>query len=276
MKGIILAFAMGGLVLPVWGQDRGGGQEGQDKDLIGESKAPVILKKVQGVVAKAKGYHASETVTTPQMGRGGQGGGETPSFEGIVVKDVAAMKGSAELYAKATTVLVKSKQGQFLPPSSFNGQEGTIAGSFRNPAVVMAEYLRFAATAFYDGDEAVEGIDCRIVATTADERTLADQIKEISANMGELKRFGVGDISGYVDKKSSTSSYKAWVGKTDLKVYRLEWHLELIVDKDKIPGGFGQGLPDKIEASVEIKISKYDEELDWDWPKEIKAKFGVK
>jgi hypothetical protein len=262
-----------------WAQDDAKAEKKQDdkkqEDKIGKKKAPEALKLAGAEMAKKKGYHAGEKITLPQLG--GQGGGQEPSFDGIVLKDICAMKGSAEVYAKQAVTLVKNTQGQFVDPEQLQGAEQTIAASFRNPWIFVQEVTsRFAATSGFGNDEAVDGVDCKVAETFADEKTTQEQIKEVSSRIGQLRQYGVRDISGFTDKKASNSSYKVWIGKTDLLIRKIEWTLTIAIDKNKIPGGFGQQMPDKVEAKTELTFSKYDESLDWEWPKEIKAKFGVK
>ena len=110
----------------------------------------------------------------------------------------------------------------------------------------------------------------------ADERTLKSQVKEFSGNVGELKRYGVSDISPYIDLKRSTSRYFVSVGKSDLLLYRVEWKLKLIVKKNAIPPGVPVEIPNKIEVTMELGLSGYGEELKMDIPKFIQRWSGIK
>jgi len=304
MKRVAIAMAMAWIVVPAWCQDGMGGGKDEKKqedkpaaaeDKIGKSKGPEILKKTAAELAKKKGYHADEKVTIPALGGRGGGQGQEPSWEGVVLikGDLASMKGSAEICAKGAVTLVKDTKGAFVEPDKLQGQAAGQAGAFKNPQVLLGEVFRFAATSYTGNDEAVDGVDCKIVETTADPKTTEEQIKSTldraaksmggggggggGGGQGPMGGMGgmLGNLANYVNKKESTSGYKVWIGKKDLLPYKCEWTLTIVVDKDKIPGGFGAQVPEKIEAATEVKISKYDEALEIDWPKEIRAKFGI-
>ncbi len=291
---MLLAFSL--LVVPAWGQDEKRDAKQDEKkpeDKIGKMKAPETLKKALPEITKKKGYHVNEKVTIPALGgRGGGGQAQEPEFEGVVLKgDLAAMKGALEVYAKGPVTLVKNTKGEFVDPEKLTGQEAQQGTAFKNPALLVAEVFHFLATSAFTNDEAVEGVDCKIVETFADPKTTEDQIKRLldriskqipdqggggggGGGMGGMGGM-LGQLSNYVDKKASSSTYKMWLGKNDLLPYKIEWTLTIVVDKAKIPGGFGAQVPDKLEAMTVLKISKYDEALEVDWPKEIRAKFGI-
>src|SRR5437016_2971159 len=93
------------------------GQDKKDVDKIGKDKAPVVLKKALAEIQKKKSSaisEAAEMATGPRK--------VTNTFDGILKKDFAAAKGSAEIYAKGATMLVNTG-GRFDPPDDLQGQE---------------------------------------------------------------------------------------------------------------------------------------------------------
>src|SRR6266404_4495826 len=82
--GLALFLATGA----AWSQDK------KDADKIGKDKAPVILKKALAELQKKKSAAISESAEVATGPRK-----VTNTFEGILKKDFAAAKGSAEIYA---------------------------------------------------------------------------------------------------------------------------------------------------------------------------------
>ncbi|HEV3028005.1 MAG TPA: hypothetical protein VG457_10560, partial [Planctomycetota bacterium] len=77
------------------------GQDKKDGDKIGKDKAPVVLKKALAEIQKKKGCAISEAA---EMATGPRKVSNT--FDGVLRKDFAAVKGSAEVYARGATMLV--------------------------------------------------------------------------------------------------------------------------------------------------------------------------
>ncbi len=250
-------------------------------DKIGTTKAPEILKKVASELSKKKGYHVTEQTVLPQV-PGGGGGGGLPSaddlkFEGIVKKDCAALKGGAEAWCKGALILIRTKQGKYVEVKELSDDEKRIAGAVRNPAVIIADIFRFGGASSFTGEETIQEIDCKIAETWADQKTAEEHLKEVVKFIPIPKQFaGNMDITQFLDKKKSSSAYKAWVGKETLLFHRVEWTITAVIDKGKIPGGYGDRLPDKVELKIELVIKDYDKDLEIEVPKEITAKLGWK
>lgn len=240
----------------------------QDEDKIGKEKAPGIVKKSTGEVGKKKGMHFTEAVSVSAMQD------QSSNFDGVLKKDFAAAKGSAEIYAKGAQYLVRSG-GTFVNPDKLQGQDGIAAGSFRNPYLFLQEVAKLAGTASWGNDADVDGVACKVADLVADEATVKAQIKEFADNLPSQAR-QYGDVSGYIDSKKTTSTYKVYIGKKDLLIYKIEWVLKPVIKENSLPPNVPvQGLDD-LEAKTELAFSKYEEELDVEIPKEIQQKFGVK
>jgi hypothetical protein len=258
----ILTFALLIMASPIFAQE---------EDLIGSKKASSILPKAVKEVLKKEGYRFTETIQVTGFQD------QKVDFRGQTrkKKSFAAAQGSAEVYAKGVSYLVRSGE-TFLPPDKMQGAEGTSAAMFRNPIFYLLEVRKLARGAQWGEDADVGGQACIVAELSADERTLKSQVKEFGGNVGELKRYGVSDISPYIDLKRSTSDYFVSVGKSDLLLYRVEWKLKLMVKKNAIPPGVPVEIPSKIEVSMELVLSGYGDELELDIPKFIQRWSGVK
>ena len=115
-------------------------QDKKDTDKIGKDKAPVVLKKALAEVQKKKSAAVAETA---ELTAGPQ---KVPpsKFEGVMHKDFAAVKGSAEIYARGSTYLV-NLGGRFDPPDELQGQEGFGAQSYKNPSLLLDELNKVAS-----------------------------------------------------------------------------------------------------------------------------------
>lgn len=240
----------------------------QDEDKIGKDKAPGIVKKATAEVAKKKGMHFTEAVSISAMQD------QSSTFDGVQKKDFAAAKGSAEIYAKGAQYLVRSG-GTFVNPDKLQGQDGVAAGSFRNPYLFLQDVAKLAGTASWGNDAEVDGVACKVADLVADEATVKAQIKEFSDNLPQQAR-QFGDVSNLIDSKKTTSTYKVYIGKKDLLIYKIEWVLKPVVKENALPPQVPMDQLEGLEAKTELTFKKYDEELDIDIPKEIQQKFGVK
>jgi hypothetical protein len=248
-------------------------------DKIGTSKAPEILRKSAVELAKKKGYHVVEKFTPPgrRGGRGGGMGGEAatePVFEGLVKKDFAALTGAAEVYCRGSVYLTRNAKGLYIDPKDLPDEnDQLLVGSARNPAVIVADILRFGQAAAFTSEEKLGEIECKVAETWADAPTTEQHIKDAVKHVRLPREAGMIDVMNLVDKKKSSSSFKVWVGKEDLLFHKIEWTITAFVDKTK---PFTERFPDKYEAKYALDIKDYDKDTEIELPKEIRAKFGIK
>jgi hypothetical protein len=238
------------------------------EDKIGKEKAPAIVKKSSGEMGKKKGFHftSAGTISGPRS--------QSTSFEGVQKKDFAAARGSAEVYAKGAAYLVHS-DGKFISPDKLSGAEALPAASFRNPSLFLHEISYLSATASWGNDAEVDGYACKTADLVADEKVLKQQIKEFAELLGSQFR-QLGDVSSLIDPKKTTSHYKVYIGISDLLIYKIEWILKPVVKANSgIPTTSVPNL-DNLEATTGVTLSKFDEDLEIEIPKEIKARFSVK
>lgn len=243
-----------------------------DEDALAKLKPPHALSKAQPVWARKKGCHVKLEMTSTLLSTELKGI-EKAEFEGKLVRDFVALRGSAELYARGPEKLIRQDK-DFVEPRRATGRVNRIASMVRNPAIVVAELFRFPAGAQYGADEKVDGVECRILETKADEKTMVDQIKEVSGNLKALEAYYIKDLTAVTDRKNSTSAYKVWLSKSTLLPARLDWTLTIVVNKKAIPFGADE-VPDQFEAAYIYLFPKYDTELEIQVPPAVKAKLGA-
>lgn len=244
-----------------------------DEDKIGKLKAPQVLVKVQAAWAKKKGCHFKEGIVSTLLARE-PGQEATAQFDGILVKDFAAFRGSAEAWARGKEKLIKAKDGNFVEPRKADVATNRTGSILRNPWLIVNELTRFAGLAAFGGEEKVGETECTIVETAADEKSVMEQIKEVTGDLKSLEQFYIRDMSTVADRKKSTSLYKAWISRADLLVAKLEWTLTIAMNKKSIPFDEDK-IPDQIEIRYTMHFTKYDSELEMELPPAVKRYFKM-
>ncbi len=242
-------------------------------DKIGKMKAPETLLKSRQAWLKRKGCHVKESIDSPVLSKDGSTNG-TSAFEGRIIRhaEFAALRGPCEAYAKGRDLLIKDPQGEYRDPLKFEGEENRTAAMIRNPVLVMNEGYQFFATAAWTKDEKIGDLDCKVAETAADPKNTLEHIKEVSARMNTPWKQWVKDIAAFCDRKKSSSTYTMWINKDDLSVVKIEWVLDMVIDKKSIPpfGGGTDRIPDQIKSTFTIEYSKYDADLEIDVPAGVK------
>lgn len=273
---LALFLAAGPLPAPSFAKASEDKQEKKDAgDKIGKDKAPTVLKKALAEVQKKKSAAISETA---EMATGPRK--VTNTYDGILKKDFAAAKGSAEVYARGATLLVNTG-GRFDPPDQIQGQEALGAQSFKNPSLLIDEIGRVASLPQFGPDEVVDGKDCKTVEMLADPALLKAQLREFGERLNAAFRNQIGfggaqlfDIRNAVDEKGSMATYHVCIGKDDLLVYRIQWVIRPKIKPGALPPMVR--LPEDMDQKVDVKFSKWDEDVPFDIPAVVKAKLGVK
>lgn len=245
------------------------------QDKIGKDKAPTVLKKALAEVAKKKSAaftELAELTAGPQR--------VPPSnFEGVLRKDFAAAKGSAEIYAKGGTYLV-NLGGRFDPPDKVEGQEGFGVQSYKNPSILLDELGRIASPPQFGPDEVVDGKDCKVVDVATDPALLKQHLKEFGDRLNNAMRgqnggFGqVFDLRNAMDEKNTASSYHICIGKDDLLIYRIDYVIRPKIKPGALPAQVP--LPKDMMQKIDVHLSKWDAEVAFDIPAVIKTKWGIK
>jgi hypothetical protein len=244
-----------------------------DEDKIGKLKPPQVLGKAQAAWLKKKGCHFKEDAVSTLLARDG-GGEATANFEGKLQKDFAAFTGAADAYARGKDKLIKARDGSYVEPRKADAALNRTGSILRNPWLTVNELARFAAPAAFAGEEKVGEADCTIVETAADEKSVQEQIKEVTGDLKSLEQYFIRDMSAVADRKKSSSLYKAWISKTDLLVAKVEWTLTIVMNKNAIPFDKDQ-VPDQIAIKYTMHFTKYDTELELDIPAPVKRYFKL-
>jgi hypothetical protein len=253
----------------------GSGQDKKEVDKIGKDKAPTVLKKALAEIQKKKGSAIAEST---EMATGPRKLSNT--FEGVLRKEVAGVKGSAEVYAKGATMLVNTG-GRFDPPEDIQGQDALGAQSFRNPSLLIDEVGKNAAPQQFGQEESVDGKDCKSIDMLADAAQLRAQLKEWGERLNKTFKNQIGfagaqvfDLRNAMDEKASSASYHVCVGKDDLLVYRIQWVIRPKIKPGALPPMVR--LPEDMDQKVDVKFSKWDEDVPFDIPAVVKAKLGIR
>jgi hypothetical protein len=245
------------------------------QDKVGKDKAPVVLKKALAEVQKKKSsaiWESAELVAGPRRA-------PASVFEGVLRKDFAAVKGAAEVYGKGAVYLV-NLGGRFDPPDAVEGQEAAAAMSFRNPSLLLEELGRNSSPPQFGPDETVDGKDCKAVDIALDPALTKQYLKEFGDRMNKVMRginggFGqVFDLKNAMDEKNTAGSYHVLIGKEDLMIYRINFVVRPKIKPGALPKEFP--VPDDMMQKIDVKFSKYDEEIPFDIPAVVKAKWGIK
>lgn len=240
----------------------------QAADKVGKDKAPVVALKALAEVQKRKGAAVSETCELGALQQ------TTATYQGILRRDFVAVKGTTEIYARGKMVIVRTGD-RYDQAANLRGEEALPVASFRNPAVMFADASRAAASATYQDDETLEGKDCKVVSLTGDARLVKEHLQEVAEVVqrqltGAAAAIYSGNLTSYLDEKLSSSKFTLWVGKSDLLIHKMAWVLE----SETKPTPFVQ--PFKITRKIEARLTQWDEDVAFDIPGPIKAKFGIK
>jgi hypothetical protein len=77
-----------------------------------------------------------------------------------------------------------------------------------------------------------------------------------------------------LDEKGSMATYHVCVGKDDLMIYRIQYAIRPKIKPGSAPPMVR--LPEDLDQKVDVKFSKWDEDVPFDIPGVVKTKLGVK
>jgi hypothetical protein len=253
-----------------------GAQDKKEVDKIGKDKAPVVLKKALAEVQKKKSAaikEVAELTAGPQRI-------PASTFEGVLKKDFAAVKGASEVYAKGSIYLV-NLGGRFDPPDQVEGQDAFAAQSYKNPSVILEELGRNSSLPQFGPDEMVDGKDCKVVDVVTDGPLLKQHLKEFGERLNRSMRGMTGiagaqifDMKNAIDEKNTPSTYHVCIGKDDLLIYRIDYVIRPKVKPGALPTQIP--LPNDMMQKIDVSFSKWDEDVPFEIPGFIKGKFGIK
>ncbi len=154
------------------------------------------------------------------------------------------------------------------------GKDNGLPLSTRNPWSIYDEGLKFAATGKWTGSEQYAGVDVKVLETTGDAAQL-DALLNLMVKGNVAPWDGIPDWDWLAVKDAAKSSvtYKLWIGKEDLRIWRMESRLTMGIDQKKKPE---QDLPAKIEMIWSFDVSDYDKSLEVTVPAEVRGRLGLK
>lgn len=154
------------------------------------------------------------------------------------------------------------------------GKDNGLPLATRNPWCCSDDLFKYAASARWLDESKVGDVECKIVQTQADAAGTEGYIKRlVQGNVNAVDGMPEWNWMSVYDAKNSNIVYRAWIGKQDLLIWKMEWVLVMGIDKSKYPA---LELPDNIRMAWTFEISDFDKELDLKLPAEVKRRFGVK
>ncbi len=152
------------------------------------------------------------------------------------------------------------------------GKDNGLPTVTRNPWSLFDEGLKFGSK--WTSDEKTGGADCKVLEGTADAATLEAQLKLfVQGNVAPWDGIPDWDWLAVKDATKTSLTYKLWIGKEDLLLYRAESTLVMGIDGKKKPE---QDLPSEIRIKWSFDCSDYDKDLDVVVPAEVKGRLGIK
>jgi len=258
-----------------------GAVDAQDRRKRGESKEEDQTKRLQApqVIAKAvkemnglSAWHVKTSATGQQF---------SGEFEGTAKKDACAVQGSAEIYCKNESTLVKDGS-RYVETKDLDMQTdtGRAALAFRNPALQFGDMNGGARSARFTEDETIGEIECRVIVLDLTKEQKRKIVEKLVSNIS--LPIPVRDPMQFIDLDATEADYRVWVGRKDLRIHKYIFRVkpELkggLPGGGRIPGG-GGGAPGvgNMEVKSTTECTKFGEDLEWEIPKEVKSRLGLR
>lgn len=232
-----------------------------------------ILDKCLSETTKQKGFKFNETVGAAGQNFNPEGVCKSPDF-------CMAKVGNYILFYKADKCLIQTSDGKIITPKDItDNQEKAQVALTKNPYEAINE-VKIDAAGFedrkYEGTpEAMEG--CVVLSVKCTEQQVKKQISDIMKNVELPPQVPKNiNIEQYIDSKESTSIYHIQIEKATLLIKQIQWEFK---PKLKLPQGVPgvPGIdPSQLNGTFKIDFTAYNEGLDVEVPKEVKARLGLK
>lgn len=249
-------------------------EEAEAEDKTERLKAPGGVAASVRNMLKLKGLLFTEAFSA---------GFRRSTLEGEMKKDFCKMTGNTEVYNRRNITLIKDKGGRFAPPDKVTGEEEKRDIMARSPVAFYSMISACARSAVWMDEEELDDVACRVLECRADAKMMKEQVKEYCSSGRVGREFGFFDMADFVDYEQTTSIFKVWIGKEDLRIYKILWNLDPVAKDNAIPGGRpGMGRPDlragESASAVEYTFTfrEHDEEPEIDIPAVIRSKLKVK
>jgi hypothetical protein len=252
-------------------------------DKIGKDKAPNVAKKM--IIETQKKKLASISMTGEMASGPGAAQKITGAFEGVLRKDFAGVKGTLEIYAQGTKTLVNTG-ARFDLPEEIDAPQQAQAATFRNPALLINEVSRLVNVGQFLGEETIDGKECKELTFLADEATVKQYLKEIGERLNrQFKNLAGGagalgsmiNFASALDEKSTVGSYSVMAGRDDLLIRKITFVIKPKINPKSLPPQLPPQVAQmNLDQRYEVKFSKWDEDVAFEIPAAIKAKWGIK
>ncbi len=235
----------------------------------------LLLQKAVKASTTADGYHfrLRSQSATPMGGAGGQNAGI--DGKGIHRKPgVTRIEDGnlGEIWMRGRKMLIKQRnEKEFKPPESLGPMGSIAARLIRTPSDIAEDMLRVAGASEFEGSEAVDELDCWVIRTVGDKDSVR---KFIDLQLERMEGFGKMLGANQFDVEKAELTYRAWIGKEDGLIYRIENKAQIPTKANATPL-FG-AAPVNIDQTTTADYLLYNRDLDTPVPPEIKRKLGIK
>lgn len=199
-------------------------------------------------------------------------------ISGYVRKDVHLPIDEPEIYAKGSNVLVKTKNGKYVPPNQVDQQsvEGKAIGAFRNPDTMLGEIETASQQIAPERrpDEKAGDVECALLVITLPNDLKKSAIKSMAGSFtGPIP---MPNPDQFIDYDKTLCRYLVWVAKSDLAIVQYKFELEVAAKKGGMPMGLPGGFdPASWTMEIMVEISTKDASPK-PVPKEVQNKLGIK
>lgn len=235
----------------------------------------VLLQKTVKQSTAQEGYHFRlKSVSAAAQATGGKGG--NLDGKGLYKKSggYAHLEDATagEMWFKGRKILIKQPgDDKWKSPDSLGPMGSMVSRLIRTPNEIAEDMLKVSGTAKMESDEKVDEIDCWVVSAVGDK----DSVKEyVKAQLDKMEGFGKL-AGGAFDTDKAEISYKAWIGKDDGLLYRIE-NKATIPTKPGNAGFMGMGAGMNIDQTTTADYLLYNKDLDLEVPAAVKTKLGIK
>lgn len=224
------------------------------------------LKKAYKQMRSEEGCHfafeADQTIETHQ---------HSVSLSGLVEnpQTVFATEG-VELFRYGKKTAAKNAAGRWVEGEDVRGAPRMAVQLCQPPTVLLQDIMRGAKgkeiAYHWEGDAELDGLDCARVVCPMVRKALekmAETVEEVLESRDDR-----GDFTPAYVTKGATMVYTIWIGREDLRVYRIELDLQGKIDRHK--GALEDPSErDPFTVSYDVVYSRFNEELDFEIPPEV-------
>ncbi len=245
--------------------------------------AKAVLQKAVKQSAAQEGYHFKmvSTSETARAAAGMMGGGagaaglDGSGFarKGGTVRFVDAQLG--EIWMRGKKMLIQAPGTQdWKTPESLGPLPAAGARLVRTPLELAEDMLRIAGSATVEGADKAGEIDCWVVAAAGNRAAAEAFVKSTMERLGSLAAM-LGGVAQF-DLDKADIAYRAWIGKDDGLLYRLENKSRVPVKAGGNAAGAMMGAGRDVDQTTTADFTVYNRDLDLAPPADVKKRLGIK